>query len=310
MLKVCILLFLNMLNYNTILIKRRLPTSGALAGAPASLSGGELAFNEVDTTLYYGASSGIIPIAGSGTFVNRTSNQTISGNKTFSGITTLSSTTFSSSSLINMGANRITNLGAPSSNTDAATKAYVDSLGSTVAGDFVNRSTIQDISGNKTFFDSTIFKDAVVVQKSLSATSFVSASAYRINDTTVIDNNRNGIFNDISASGNLTVTGNLSVLGTNTIIETTVSVASAMSITNTGTGPALTVTQTGNNDIARYYDDANTAFIIKDGGNIGINIDNPNERLTVSGNISASGNVYGINNVSSLIDFIIDCGNF
>ena len=52
--------------YNTILIKRRLP--GGAAGAPGSLSGGELAFNEVDSVLYYGSQAGVIPIGGSGHF--------------------------------------------------------------------------------------------------------------------------------------------------------------------------------------------------------------------------------------------------
>ena len=279
--------------FNTLLIKRRLPTPGALAGAPAALSGGELAFNEVDSTLYYGASAGIIPIAGSGAFVDRTSNQTIAGNKTFSGLVTLSSTTFSSNSLIDAGANKITNLGTPSANTDAATKAYVDALGSTVAGDFVNRTTAQDVSGSKTFFNSTIFKDTVSIQKSLDVTSFVNASAYQIGSVNVIDNSKNAYFNNVNTSGNLTVTGNLSVLGDVSTIQTIVSVTSALSITNTGTGPALTVTQTGANDIATFYDDSNTALIVKDGGNVGINTATPNEKLTVSGNISASGNIYG-----------------
>jgi len=50
----------------TIQIKRR--TTGS-AGAPASLASGEIAFNEVDSTLYYGAAAGIVPIAGSGATV-------------------------------------------------------------------------------------------------------------------------------------------------------------------------------------------------------------------------------------------------
>ena len=75
---------------NTVRIKRR--TSGS-AGAPSSLENAELAFNEVDNTLYYGegtggaggAASSILAIAGDGAFVNKTGAQTISGNKTFTG---------------------------------------------------------------------------------------------------------------------------------------------------------------------------------------------------------------------------------
>jgi phage-related tail fiber protein len=73
---------------NDIRIKRR--TSGA-AGAPSSLENAELAFNEVNNTLYYGKGTGgaggtaseVIPIAGNGSFVDLSSNQTIGGNKTF-----------------------------------------------------------------------------------------------------------------------------------------------------------------------------------------------------------------------------------
>lgn len=73
---------------NIIRIKRR--TSGS-AGAPASLENAELAFNEVSGVLYYGEGTGgaggtatsIIPIAGSGAFVDLSTDQTISGNKTF-----------------------------------------------------------------------------------------------------------------------------------------------------------------------------------------------------------------------------------
>ena len=75
---------------NTLRIKRR--GSGS-AGAPSSLENAELAFNEVDNTLYYGEGTGgsggsassILAIGGDGAFVNKTGAQTISGNKTFTG---------------------------------------------------------------------------------------------------------------------------------------------------------------------------------------------------------------------------------
>ena len=79
--------------YNTIQIKRRLPDSILGPGAPAFLSAGELAFNEVDHTLYYGASAtsehgSVIGIGGPGLFVDRTTSQRISGTKTFFDVTT------------------------------------------------------------------------------------------------------------------------------------------------------------------------------------------------------------------------------
>jgi hypothetical protein len=71
---------------NTIRIKRRATGS---AGAPSSLANAEVAFNEVDNTLYYGkggtstTADTIIPIAGPGAFVDLTSNQTVDGDKSF-----------------------------------------------------------------------------------------------------------------------------------------------------------------------------------------------------------------------------------
>jgi uncharacterized protein YjlB len=81
---------------NIIRIRRR--TSGA-TGAPSGLKNAELAFNEVDETLYYGKgdSSGdatsILAIAGPGAFVGLTGTQTITGNKTFSGTIALDGST-------------------------------------------------------------------------------------------------------------------------------------------------------------------------------------------------------------------------
>lgn len=74
---------------NTIRIKRR--ASGS-SGAPTSLANAELAFNEVDNTLYYGKGTGgvggtatsVEAIAGKGAFVDLSSTQTVGGVKTFS----------------------------------------------------------------------------------------------------------------------------------------------------------------------------------------------------------------------------------
>jgi len=94
---------------------------------------------------------------------------------------------------------------------------------------------------------------------------------------------------DTTIGNNLTVVGNLNVQGTTTQLDTLVYTTSALSVTNSGTGPAATITQTGSADVATFYDDSNTALIIKNGGNVGINTDTPNEKLTVVGNISAGG---------------------
>ena len=260
--------------YNTIQIKRRLP--GGSAGAPASLSGGELAFNEVDSTLYYGSNAGVISIAGSGAYVDRNSSQTLSGSKTFTGITTLSSTTFSSSSLIDAGGNKITNLAAPSLSADAATKKYVD--------DVANSSSSSNAALSSEIYDTFV---KLVDDRAVNLNGGGLTVAGGINADSIETTGA------ITVGTDLTVTGNLNVLGATTTLETTTTVTSAFSITNAGTTTALVVEQTGAVDIAEFKDDGVTALIVKDGGNVGIGTATPNAKLTVAGSLSASGAING-----------------
>lgn len=104
---------------NTIRIKRR---ASGLAGAPGSLENAELAYNEVDNTLYYGKGTGgaggtastIEAIAGPGAYTTLSTTQTISGNKTFSGTVALGSNATASTQ------------SAGDNSTKVATTAYVD----------------------------------------------------------------------------------------------------------------------------------------------------------------------------------------
>lgn len=95
--------------------------------------------------------------------------------------------------------------------------------------------------------------------------------------------------------GNTTITGNLSVLGDVTQINTLVSVTSALSVINTGSGPAIYVEQSGPQPIAQFVDAGGTAITFTDAGSVGIGLPvfsgsfTPAEKLTVSGSISANG---------------------
>lgn len=95
--------------------------------------------------------------------------------------------------------------------------------------------------------------------------------------------------NHLNVSGNATIAGNLSALGNITYIDTNVVVTSAMTITNTGTGPALIVNQTGAQPIAEFRDDGVTSLFIADGGNVGIKTNTPSEPLHVVGNARITG---------------------
>jgi len=86
------------------IIKIRRRAAVNAAGAPSSLKSGELAFNEnaSDKNLYYGygdngsgVATSVVAIAGEGSFVSLSTNQTITGNKIFSGTVTLSGATVS-----------------------------------------------------------------------------------------------------------------------------------------------------------------------------------------------------------------------
>jgi len=108
---------------NTIRIKRR---ETGVAGAPTTLGAGEIAHDQIGGVIYAGVgdngsgvATSIVPIAGTGAFVDLTSAQTITGDKNFTG--TVSVVT-------------------PVNGTDAANKAYVDAQVSSLtinAGDFV-----------------------------------------------------------------------------------------------------------------------------------------------------------------------------
>lgn len=109
---------------NTVRIKRRV--SGAL-GAPAYLANAELAFNEVgDGVLYYGkglgspegTASAVIPIGGSGAFVDLSGTQTITGSKTFTGSVDLTLSNATAQTQI-----------SSDNSTKLATTAFVKSLG-------------------------------------------------------------------------------------------------------------------------------------------------------------------------------------
>jgi len=268
-----------MANYNTFLIKRRGP--GGAPGAPTSLSGGELAFNEADKTLYYGISggAGVIAIGGEGSFATLGTTQDISGAKTFTNLTTLSSTTFSPDSVIDLDLNKLTNVGEPTEDTDASTKGYVDTEVESLSSALQSQIDSLD-SGTTTAVDNL--------------STEIYGTFVKLTDDRAVN-----LTGGLSVTGNasidnLTVTGNLSVLGDITSFNTDVTTTSAFSITNHGTTTALTVTQVdGTNDVAEFKDGAATALIIKGDGNVGIGTATPNEKLTVSGNISASGTIYG-----------------
>lgn len=105
------------------------------------------------------------------------------------------------------------------------------------------------------------------------------------------------VTNNVRFDNDVTIYGNLSTLGTISYLDTKVIVTSALEISNIGTGPALKVTQTGEQPIANFIDDNGNSALYVEGtsskpGWVGIGTINPNTELSVNGSISAKNNIY------------------
>jgi len=99
-------------------------------------------------------------------------------------------------------------------------------------------------------------------------------------------------------NGDITFTGNITGANahfneitalTANFTQTIVSTTSSLSIINAGTGPALFVRQEGSEPIVHFIDKDGDDIVFADDGYVGIGVFNPSEKLTVVGNISASG---------------------
>lgn len=94
--------------------------------------------------------------------------------------------------------------------------------------------------------------------------------------------------------------------------QTIVSSTSALSVVNTGTGPALFVKQEGAEPIAHFIDANGDDIVFADNGFVGVGTFTPNEKLTVVGNISSTGSIHSdnidtlTNNVSALYSYLIE----
>ena len=213
---------------NTLRIKRR---ASGNAGAPSSLENAELAFNEVDDTLYYGEGTGgtggsatsILAIGGSGAFTTLSTAQTISGNKTFSGTVALGSSATAATQ------------SAGNDSTAVATTAFVQdaitSLGSgSVTSVGLSLPNIFSVSGSPVTSSGTLTA-TFASQTANTVLAAPNGSAGTPSFRSLVS----GDIPDLSSSylpisggtvtSNLTVSGNLTVNGTTTTVNSaTVSV--------------------------------------------------------------------------------------
>ena len=119
---------------------------------------------------------------------------------------------------------------------------------------------------------------------------------------------------NLAVSGDAYISGSLNVAGSAIFHNTQYTTTSAISVTNSGTGPALVVTQTGSEAVAAFYDAETGIALYVDGkngtaGNVGIGTSTPSSKLTVVGDISASGHIYSPYTVNKFISTFGDATN-
>lgn len=110
--------------------------------------------------------------------------------------------------------------------------------------------------------------------------------------------------NALIYTGNVRVGGNLAVTGNFTMVDTDVQRTQQIAVENDGTGPALFVRQNGAQSVAEFWDDTTLALHVVDGGNVGVGVTVPVEKVDVNGNVQASwfrGNVSAMNVTSQTI---------
>ena len=221
---------------NTIRIKRR--SSAGATGAPTSLENAELAYNEADDTLYYGKGTGgaggtattVEAIGGIGTFVTKSTSQTITGDKTFSGVVIVPT---------------------PTANAHSATKLYVDGA---IAGVATNFTVTGDSGSSQTI---TSGSDTLTISGGTGLTSVAGVTdtiTLNLNNTAVVANSygsasKVGTFT-VDAQGRLTAAGDTSIsISSSAITDFAEAAQDAYgSLLSGGAQSGITVT----------YDDANT----------------------------------------------------
>jgi len=251
--------------------------------------------------------NGGIDVDSAFTVADGTGNISTTGTLNVDGESTLGGLTLDAASTFNAGTNKLTNLGAPASDQDAATKKYVDDLLS-------DGFTITDGSTNQTISQGDTFNIVGTANEVDVAVSSVDTLTIGLPDNVDID----GTFD---VTGATTLDSTLSVAGNTTLSGTLSSGAATLasaSVTNNATvGGTLGVS--GESTLASAIVSdltagrvvlAGTAGAIEDSGNLTFN----GSELNVTGTAGISSNAtvggtLGVTGATTLSDTLAVSGN-
>lgn len=145
----------------------------------------------------------------------------------------------------------------------------------------------------------------VTLYNSITAVSGVQANTLKVVDVGSI--NRLGVgvttpdsTKSLHVSGDVLIQGTLSAIGESFFLNTVFQTTTAITVNNNGTGPALSALQSGDEAVAAFYDLETGVALYVDGhaarpGYVGVKTETPNVELTVVGDVSATGTIYGSN---------------
>lgn len=182
----------------------------------------------------------------------------------------------------------------PNTGASARSAFYLGNNTSNIGGSlFLNSSNVPASGNNLNLFNNIAAGSLALGTNGLERLRINSSGNVGIN--TLTPNERLTVIGNISATGNVTVTGNISAIST---IDT--SVAFRSRATDTASTPSFTWALDTNTGFYRPAEDT-LGFVgggtetvrINSSGNVGVGTISPNQRLTVFGNISATGNIIG-----------------
>lgn len=199
------------------------------------------------------------------------------------------------------------NLGIPNTNI-AAFNTYVLTTDNNGTRQF-NTTTLYD-STYTTLYNTSGAYQSVFTTVNVNSGNWDStySTVKNVSSTWLTETSASGLYFKLSGgelagsvriAGDMVVTGSLTALGNINYVTTSVTTTSALSVINTGYGPALYVSQDNIYDIASFVDKEGGVVLQitnidppNGNGAVGIRTDVPNETLTVVGTISGSSNIY------------------